>query len=139
MMKIVFCLYLLAGSVWDIRTQKLPGVWIWSGCIVGGAYVFFQITAGERIVEDLLISLLPGVVCYVFAKISHAMGEGDAWLILTAGLVLSFYDLAKVLSVAFFLSAAGSIVCLIAERNIKNRRIPFVPFLFLAAGMVLMG
>ena len=78
-------------------------------------------------------------MCYVFAKISHAMGEGDAWLILTAGLVLSFYDLAKVLSVAFFLSAAGSIVCLIAERNIKNRRIPFVPFLFLAAGMVLMG
>ena len=138
-MKIVFCFYLLAGSLWDIRTQKLPGVWIWSGCIGGVVYAFLQIMDGKRIVENLLISLLPGVLCYVFAKVSHAMGEGDAWLILIAGLVLPFYELAKVLCAASFLSAAGSIVCLIAERNIRNRRIPFVPFLFLAAGMGLTG
>lgn len=139
MIKIVFCFYLLAGSIWDIRTYKLPGVWIWAGAILGGVYAFLQIINGNRMIENLLISLLPGVLCYVFAKVSRAMGEGDAWLILTAGLVLPFYDLAKVLCAAFFLSAAGSIVCLIVEQNIRNRRIPFVPFLFLAAGMVLTG
>ena len=138
-MKILFCFYLLIGAIWDIRTQKLPGIWIWAGCIIAGVYASLQIMDGERLPGELIISLLPGVLCYVFAKASHAMGEGDAWLILTAGLVLSFYDLAKMLSAAFFLSAAGSILCLILERNMKNRRIPFVPFLFLAAGMVLTG
>ena len=139
MMKIVFCLYLLAGSIWDIRTQKLPGIWIWAGIFFGGTYAFLQIIDGNRRIEDLVISLLPGLLCYVFAKVSHAMGEGDAWLILIAGLILSFYDLAKVLCAAFFLSATGSIVCLIVNRYMKNSKIPFVPFLFLAAGMVLMG
>lgn len=136
-MKIIFCMYLLAGALWDIRTQKLPVIWIWAGNMGAGAYAFFQIIDGERSIGNLLISLLPGILCYVFAKISNAMGEGDAWLILTAGMCLSFYDLSKVLLCAFFLSAAGSILCLACIRSMKNRKIPFVPFLFLAVGMVL--
>lgn len=138
-MRIILCLYLLAGALWDIRTQKLPGLWIWAGCMGGGAYAFIQMTEENLFVGDFIMSLLPGVMCYVFAKVSQAMGEGDAWIIFIMGLVLPFYDLVKVLSASFFLSAAGSIVCLIIERNMKNRRIPFVPFLFLATGMVLMG
>lgn len=139
MMKMIFCMYLFISSLWDIRTQKLPGIWIWAGCLAAGVYAAWQIFGGERALGNLLISLLPGVLCYIFAKVSKAMGEGDAWLILTAGMCLSFYDLAKVLSGAFFLSAAGSILCLIGMRSMKNMRIAFVPFLFLAACIVLMG
>lgn len=139
MMKILLFLYLLTGAIWDVCTQKLPGIWIWAGGMGAGAYAFWQIIGGERSIENLILSLLPGILCYVFAKASHAMGEGDAWLILIMGLCLPFYDLAKVLLTAFFLSAVGSILWLIGKRGMKDRRIPFVPFLFMAAGFVLMG
>lgn len=138
-MKIVFCIYLLTGAFWDIRTQKLPGIWIWSGCVGMGVYAFWQLMNGDRLTGDLFVSILPGVLCYVAAKTSQVIGEGDAWVIFMAGLCLSFYELAKVLMGAFFLSAAGSMVCLIWKRQIRNMRMPFVPYLFVAAVMILMG
>lgn len=138
-MKYIFCIYLFIGALWDIRMQKLPGIWLWSGCVVGGVYASLQIIGGERSLENLILSLLPGILCYIFAKISGAMGEGDAWVIITAGLCLRFHELAKVLLAAFFLSAVGSILYLILERNLKNRKIPFVPFLFLATGIIIAG
>lgn len=138
-MKYIFCIYLFVGSLWDIRTQKLPGIWLWGGCIGSGVYSFLQVIDGERTWDNLILSLLPGLLCYLFVRMSQAMGEGDAWLILITGLCLPFYTFAKVLLTAFFLSAVGSILYLILERNMKNKRIPFVPFLFLAAGIVLVG
>lgn len=135
-MSLVFAFYLLAGAVWDIRSRQLPGIWLWVGSLLGGAYAFLQIVGGVRSLQDLILSLLPGLFFYLFAKASQAMGEGDAWLILTAGMLLSFYDLIKLLSIAYFLSAFGAAIILIAERKIRNCRIAFVPFLFLAAAMI---
>lgn len=138
-MKIILCMYLLISAIWDIRSQKLPAIWIWAGCVSAGGYAFWQILDGHRSVEALVVSLLPGIICYVFARISHALGEGDAWLILTVGLCLSIYELSKVLLSALFLSAVGAVLYLICTRKMKDRRIAFVPFLFLAVGMVLTG
>lgn len=138
-MRFLFCIYLFVGALCDICTQKLPGVWLWGGCIAGGVYAFLQIIAGERNLENLILSLLPGILCYIFVRISKALGEGDAWLIITAALCLPFYEFGQVLLAAFFLSAIGSILYLIVERSIKNKRIPFVPFLFLAAVIISAG
>ena len=135
-MSILFCFYLLAGAVWDIRSRLLPGLWLWGGFFTGVIYVFLQISGGDRTVWDLILSLFPGVLFYLFARISQSMGVGDAWLILISGLFLHFYELIKLLSVAFFLSAIGSAIIIIAERKMKNLRIAFVPFLFLAAAMI---
>ena len=138
-MKYIFCFYLLAGSVWDIRTKKLPSLYIWAGCVGMGAYAFYQLICLRRTLGDLLISLLPGILVYLFAKVCQTIGEGDAWIIFIMGMVLSFFDLSKVLMLAFFLSAAGSIFILLIRQRIENMKIPFVPYLFLATGMVLWG
>ena len=137
-MKIIFCFYLLTGALCDIRSQKLPGILLWAGSVLSGVYALLHIIEGKRSLFDLFISLLPGGLCYIFSRISRAMGEGDVWLIIITGAILSFYDAAKVLSIAFFLSAVGSFFILIIKRDMKNQRIAFVPFLFLAAVIVLM-
>lgn len=135
-MSIVFCFYLLIGAIWDIRSRQLPGIWLWAGSFIGGIYAFLQISAGERMLQNLILSLLPGVLFYLFAKTSQTMGVGDAWLILISGLYLSFYELIKLLSAAFFLSALGSMIIVIVKRKMKNQKVAFVPFLFLAAAML---
>ena len=134
-MRMMFEFYLLAGAVWDIRSRQLPGIWLLTGSLLGCVYAFIEITGGERTLQNLILSLLPGILFYLFAKASQAMGEGDAWLILTAGMILSFYDLLKMLFIAFSISAFASVIIVIVERKIKNQRIAFVPFLFLATAM----
>ena len=138
-MKIICCLYLLPGAIWDIRTRYLPGVYIWCGFLCMGVLGLFQLIVKERVPGDILISMLPGSLAYLFAKSSKNLGEGDAWLILILGCVLSFYDLIMVLLSSLFLSAIGSIFYLICKRGIKNMKIPFVPFLFLGSMFVLLG
>jgi len=138
-MKLICCGYLLPGALWDIRTRRLPGIYIWSGCIGMGFYALYQIVSKNRLPGDLLISLIPGILCYLFARISHSIGEGDAWLVLIMGCALPFYDLAKVLMLSLFLSGVGSILFLIITRCMENLKIPFVPFLFLATAVVLTG
>ena len=138
-MKLICCGYLLLGALWDIWTRRLPGIYIWSGCIGMGIYALCQVIFEDRLPGDLLISLIPGFLCYLFARISHSIGEGDAWLILIMGFALPFYDLAKVLMLSLFLSGAGSILFLIITRRMENLKIPFVPFLFLATTIVLVG
>ena len=138
-MKIICCLYLLPGVFWDIKTRYLPAIYIWFGFFLMAILGVYQIIVKDRFFVDLLISVLPGSLAFLLAKTSKNMGKGDAWLILILGLAQSFYDLINLLLIALFLSAIGSIVIVIYKRQMKNLKIPFVPFLFLGAVIVLLG
>lgn len=138
-MNYIFLLFLLVCAVWDVRTQKIPSIWIYGGLVWMGIYAFCQIIWEKRGMMDLIFAVLPGVICYFFSKISQAMGDGDALLILGTGLCYSTITVLKILMSAFFLSALGSIVFLLIKRNIKNRNIPFVPYLLFACVFLLTG
>lgn len=137
-MKYICCFYLLAGGIWDIRTKKIPSLYILLGCIGMGAFAFWQLICGQRMLFDFVISLVPGMLCYLLAKSSQTIGEGDAWVMFIMGMVLSFYELSKVLILSLFLAATGSVLIVILKKRMLNLRIPFIPFLFLAAGIVLL-
>ena len=88
---------------------------------------------------DILLSLLPGMVCLIGAWWTKQIGEGDAWLILGLGMCFSFYDVIGIIMAAFFLAAIGSIIMMIGKRSMKNQRIAFVPYLFCAAFLIRIG
>lgn len=129
-MKYIYLGFLLINALWDVKTKKLPAVWLYVGLIWLGIYGVYQLVADKREWWELLAALLPGISCYLLARLSKAMGEGDALLILGSGLCFSVKSVLSITMAAFFLSAIGAVVVMIVKRNMKNKRIPFVPYLF---------
>lgn len=74
-----------------------------------------------------------GALFLAVSRISdEALGYGDSWLILFLGILLGLRDILWLLSMAFMLSGAFSIVLLMRNRYSRKMSFPFVPFLALA-------
>lgn len=138
-MKDIMMIFLAVCALWDMKTKKLPAVWLYGGLLCMGIYAAGQLIMNQRDWLELLISLLPGVFCYLCAKMTKQVGEGDAWLILGMGLCFSLKSVLGILITAFFLAAVGAMVFMIIKRRMKNKRIAFVPFLFCAAFFMRLG
>jgi len=131
--------FLAVCALWDMKTKKLPVLLICCGLIWMGIYAVSRLVMKEIGWMDMVLSLLPGMSCLIFAKWTKQLGEGDAWLILGLGICFTFYAVIGILMTAFFLAAIGSILIMIGKRSLKNQRIAFVPYLFCAAFLLRMG
>ena len=136
-MKYIVIGYLLISSFLDIRSKKLPTVWVLGGLLIMGIYSMFSLLLGKREWVDLLGTLLPGISILLLSKISNQIGSGDGLLFLFTGLYFSVREQWTMVFLSFFLAAAGSICLLLGKRSCKNRRIPFVPYIGAAAIVVL--
>lgn len=135
-MNYIYLGFLMVSALWDMKTKKLPAVWLYGGLAWMGIYGVYQLIVGNRKWWELLAALLPGILCYLLARLSKAMGEGDALLILGCGLCFALKSVLSITMAAFFLSAIGAVVIMIVKRNMKNKRIPFVPYLFCGTAIV---
>ena len=138
-MKDMVLLFLAVCALWDMKTKKLPAMWLYCGLLWMGIYAVSQLVMDKRDGMNILLSLLPGMGCLIFARFTKQIGEGDAWLILGLGMCFSFYDVIGLIMAAFFLAAIGSILLLIGKRSMKNQRIAFVPYLFCAVFLMRIG
>lgn len=75
-MKYLFLFFLFISAVWDMRTKRIPAIWLYGGLAWMGSYAAYQLIQKERGIMDLVLAVLPGILCYFFAKASHAMGVG---------------------------------------------------------------
>lgn len=131
-MKVILLVFLAVCLLWDVKDKKLPAIWLYAGMGWMIIYALYQLIMGKRGWIELLLSLIPGVVCYLLVFFTHQMGQGDAFLILGMGFCMPWDRLLRVIMAAFFLSAIASILMLIKKRKINDERIAFVPFLFCA-------
>ena len=138
-MKDIMMFFLAVCALWDMKTKKLPAVWLYGGLLWMGIYAAGQLIMNQRDWRELLLSLLPGVFCYLCARLTKQVGEGDAWLILGMGLCFSLKIVLGIVITAFFLSAVGAMVFMILKSSMKNKRIAFIPFLFCAAFFMRLG
>lgn len=138
-MKSIFLIFLAVCALWDMKTKKIPALWLYGGLILQGIYAVSQFIMNKRDCMDLFISLLPGIFCYLCAKLTKQVGEGDAWIILGMGLCFSIKCVLGIVITAFFLSAVSGIIFMIVNHKIKNKRIAFVPFLFCAIVFMRLG
>lgn len=131
-MKVVLLLFLAFCLLWDVKDRKLPAIWLYAGMGWMIIYALYQLIIGKRGWTELVLSLIPGIVCYLLVIFTHQMGQGDAFLILGMGFCMPWDRLLRIIMAAFFLSAIASILMLIGKRKIQDKRIAFVPFLFCA-------
>lgn len=138
-MKDMVLIFLAICALWDMKTKKLPAMWLYCGLLWMGIYAVSRLVMDKRDGMEILLSLLPGMGCLIFARWTNQIGEGDAWLILGLGMCFSFYDVIGLVMAAFFLAAIGSILMMISKHNMKNQRIAFVPYLFFATLLMRIG
>lgn len=136
-MNCILMLFLLICMIFDIRSRKIPAVVIWMGIGVMGIYRIWGLWNGECNMADFICSVMPGVWLYFFSCISRQMGKGDGLLIIATGCFFTWKIHLGMLILAFTMAAVFSGVLIVWKRDFKNKKIPFVPFLFVASGIAL--
>jgi leader peptidase (prepilin peptidase)/N-methyltransferase len=135
-----FCGMLLALSVIDARTKKLPNRLVYPSLLISAAYLVVARVFGADV--DLVRSAiglltLGGGLLLVALVVPRGMGMGDVKLGALIGLVLGAQGLGPVgvaSGAAVLLGGLGAIVALIRGAS-RKQALPFGPFL--AAGAVI--
>lgn len=138
-MQIVLIVLLGICMIHDLRSKKIPAVWIWLCMLVTIGYRIYGIVTAKSSAIECFLSILPGIIIIIFSHVSKQIGIGDGLLIVAIGLYLGWKNMLVVLTLAFLLAAVFSLGYSLMMRNWKNYRIPFVPFLCLALGIQYMG
>lgn len=138
-MEIVFGILLGICMIHDLKTQKIPAVWIWLCIIVMAVYRGYLIIGSRSSVYEIIYSIIPGLAMVLLSHVSKQIGNGDGMLIVACGFFLGWRKLLAVLMLAFLITALFAIGYVLIKRRVENVKIPFIPFLFVAIGVVFIG
>jgi len=129
MMLVTWSLILMIQTIFDIKWRKIPW-WITAVGVTAGL-CFCMIS--QRGWVDILWSLVPGMCCFLYTKISReALGLGDSLILCAIGLVLDIEHMLLITMLAFGLAGIGGLFMLVCLHKKRNYEMPFVLFLFLA-------
>ncbi len=127
--------YLIAMSVIDIRKKEIP---VFPGIACTCALTGLQAVAGAGLRASLAGAAISVFLWGVSRVTAGAIGEGDALIYAVTGAALGFWLNLELLAVSLFFSAVAGIALLIARRVSAKSRIPFVPFVAVGYGVVML-
>ncbi len=127
-----------ALTVYDLRWMLLPNRLIYpTGALTAGFVLLSSLILGswQPITSGLIGALIAGGFFWLMYQISHGkwIGGGDVRLGFLLGLLLGWQQTLMALSLAAYLSLAVIIVIVLLGRYHKRMRLPFGPFLIVAA------
>ena len=126
-------LYLLIMSIIDFRKKEIP--------LLPGVICLTVVSAAMLVFGTGLLSLVMGVFIGVFlfgiSRLSRGgVGEADALVYAVTGAGLGFYGNLELLLISLVLAAVVGLFLLVVKKVGRKYRMPFVPFTFVAYGMV---
>ena len=130
---------MIVSSVEDIRKKEVP-LWEIALCgLVSAAACMFGVFTGTPDPLGVLSSLLPGIAILIIGRISgEGVGYGDGFLLLAAGPALGSGAAIMGLVIALFTCGILSGVLVAIRRAGRRSRVPFVPFLTLGMGAMIL-
>ena len=126
-------IYVALMGVIDMKKRKIP--------IVPGIVLFLLFVIMRLIWQtdeyQWLFGIIPAIVLFAVSKGSHgAVGEGDAIVYGVTGVVLGLFKNIELLLISlFFCSLVAGFLFLFRHVG-RKYQIPFVPFIALAYGLV---
>lgn len=121
----------------DIRKKQIPVIILF---IFGVTAAFFIVRSGEREGISVVYSLIPGVFLLTLSLCTReSIGYGDGWTVLVLGLLLGLWDCVACVFVGLILSALFSLTLLVLRKVNGKSRLPFLPFITLGLGVVVVG
>ncbi len=123
--------YLLVLSIYDIRTRKIPVLWLGIGG-VAALVNFVCLCLYLPLLElwpEVIKSWGPGILMLAVGKLSGKIGSGDGSVLLVTGSILGSVKITKVFAGSLLLAAVTAAALLMLRKVRKNDKIPFMPFL----------
>ena len=114
--------YLIILSIYDIRTRKIPSVWMVIGGVATLAYLIYLCLCHpfSELWPEVLKSWGPGLLMLAAGRLSGKIGSGDGCILLVAGSILGSVKMMGVFMGSLFLAALTAVVLLIFRKAGKN-------------------
>lgn len=129
-------LFLLIGTLWDIRKREIPMVYLISG--TAGA-VGIQVFARPQQWYECLLGIVIGILFCLLSKVTmEQIGYGDSWMILNLGICFGAWKLLVILSLGFGVCSLITVFGVLRKKLHRKDRIPFYPFLMIGVAWVML-
>lgn len=129
--------FLTLCAFFDIRTKRIP---LWILLVFGSMILGITGISGTLIHQSLCLQLLPGMVFLLMSLLTgEAVGYGDGIVILLLGVSLGIRLCVSIVFVGLVLCAGVSLLILILKKGSQQTRLPFMPFLLAAWGVLFVG
>lgn len=123
--------WLLAASIMDIRTRRVP-VWM---LVLGGSLAMLTVRHQGAAIPEVARGMLPGVLLLLTALVTKKAGYGDGIVLCMLGMSLGSERSMLLFGISLFLLSLCALTLLAFHKVRRNTGIPFLPFL--AAGWIL--
>lgn len=129
---IIAGVFLLIGSMFDIRERKVP-VWLLTiGLICGLGIEIMNVITNSIFWWGWITDSLPGIFALMVALITREqVGYGDGWILLFLGWLAGCKSIVMITAWALGICFVISMILLISKRGGRNTQIPFIPLLFI--------
>ena len=123
-------IFLGIGTFFDIKSQRLPVNFL---CLFTGISVLENIILQYQEGKEMVFGITMGIFFLMLGWITkETIGYGDGWSLLILGIMEGGNKLAKIVILAFGLSAFWGIWKLIVLREGRDSTLPFLPCLFVS-------
>lgn len=130
-------LFLLSCSIFDFKRKQIPVVIIIIFGVVSCLFVFTEESINW---ESLCADITPGIILLLISYATkQEIGYGDGLVVLLLGLLLGIKLCVAIVFIGLLLSSIVSIIKIVAFKANKHTRIPYVPFLLTAWGVLMIG
>ena len=133
MKNLLMNLYLMWGTMEDLKEKKISLTYLKIGAILGILFFIREMKNQDLSVINVFLSFLPGMIFLLIAKITkEKIGYGDGWLFLIISCWMGTMKTWALWQTSLLLSSVFSIVMLITQKCKMKSHIAFVPFVWLA-------
>ncbi|XCP85448.1 prepilin peptidase [Roseburia hominis] len=123
----VFLVMLAVGAFWDVRSRKVPVVYLIFFTL---AVVLYQMIWFRQRWMLWVLGMSVGVCFLMLSRLSgEGISYGDSWMILNLGMLLGIWKVFAVLAGAFVLMLVAALIGVKIRKWGRKTRIPFLPFL----------
>lgn len=133
----ILLLYLLVLSVYDIRRRRVPVLSLTIGCIGVLINAVYELVAGQQILLQSVLGMVPGILFLIIAWLSQKAGYADGIILIWIGIMCGYRDSLLVFCASLMMASTISIVLLMLRKVSRQTRIPYIPFLAAGLGIIL--
>lgn len=127
--EICVLLVCICGSVYDIRTRKIPYIILVS--ILGLSILeYITCNAENESFIEVVFAIVPGAILCALSWICKGrIGLGDGLAVISIGIGIGIYKCIAMLMIALFLNAFVAGILLAFKKVPRDYEIPFLPFI----------
>jgi prepilin signal peptidase PulO-like enzyme (type II secretory pathway) len=125
-------LILLSTSIFDIRGKEIPFRILYSSSWLVLTQVLIRFLEERPPINELVLTLLPGMFLFLVARITGKVGYADAWIVCLIGLCEGLADCFVILTLGMVLCGIFATVLLAMHKVKPKTKLAFIPFMMVA-------